>query len=305
MTTMILGADGMLGHKMVQTLREFGPILGTVRRPAAAYQHIELLRRPDILHGVDALDPTSLLELVDKHRPAVVVNCIGIIKQRPDASDAIPSITINALLPHRLAALQSRHGGRVIHFSTDCVFDGTRGGYTEADPSDAVDLYGRTKYLGEVATPGALTLRTSIIGRELFTRRSLLEWFLARKGETIRGFTRAIYSGVTTNYLARVVARLIRDHPALSGLYQVASRPLSKYDLLVKLRRAYDLDVDITPADGVAIDRSFTGTKFTEATGIETPEWDVLVAALAADPTPYRQWQQQHPEPSAIGASRA
>jgi dTDP-4-dehydrorhamnose reductase len=221
----------------------------------------------------------------------VIVNCVGIIKQRDAASSAIPSITLNSLLPHELAAAAAGWGGRVIHFSTDCVFSGRRGGYSETDASDAEDLYGRSKFLGEVATDNALTLRTSIIGRELSEFKSLLEWFLAQEGKTVRGFRRVLYSGVTTTYLARVVGDLIERHPALSGLYQVTGHTLSKHDLLVALRDAFRRNIEIVPDSTEVSDRSMIGDRFHAATGITCPSWSDLAAELATDPTPYDRWR--------------
>jgi dTDP-4-dehydrorhamnose reductase len=179
----------------------------------------------------------------------------------------------------------------VIHFSTDCVFNGKRGCYTEDDSSDAEDLYGRSKYLGEVAADNALTLRTSVIGRELSQFRSLLEWFLAQNGKTIRGFRRVIYSGVTTNYLARRVGDLIAGHPSLSGLYQVTSAPICKYDLLCLLREAFKLDVEIVPDENEVSDRSMAGDAFLRDTGYQSPDWPGLIAELVNDTTPYEKWR--------------
>jgi dTDP-4-dehydrorhamnose reductase len=181
----------------------------------------------------------------------------------------------------------------VVHFSTDCVFSGRSGGYTEDSPSDAGDLYGKSKHLGEVTAANALTLRTSIIGRELANYRSLLEWFLAQRGKTVRGFRKVIYSGVTTNFMAGLVGRLVADHPALSGLYQVTAPAVSKYDLLCMLKEAYHLDVEIVADDREASDRSMSGEKFLKATGYRQPGWDELMAELAGDATPYEAWRRE------------
>jgi dTDP-4-dehydrorhamnose reductase len=287
----------MLGHKVFQVLRQRYPgTLGTMvgSRDARPFHKVELLRGADVLENVDATDRRALERTLADRRPDVVVNCIGIVKQREAAKAAIPSIEINSLLPHVLVEICSGWGGRVIHFSTDCVFDGKRGQYTEADRPDAEDLYGKTKALGEIglaAEPNALTLRTSIIGRELATFQSLLEWFLAQRGRQIRGFSRAIYAGVTTNHLATIVARIISDHPHLSGLYQVASTPISKLDLLGLLREGYGVRVEITPDDSFVCDRSMRCDKLHEAIGYTAPPWPELVRELAADPTPYERWK--------------
>jgi dTDP-4-dehydrorhamnose reductase len=204
----------------------------------------------------------------------------------------LPSITINSLLPHLLSSICADWGGRVIHFSTDCVFSGRGGSYTEESFADAEDLYGRTKYLGEVQGRNALTLRTSIIGHELKNFASLLDWFLAQEGRSISGYRRVLYSGVTTNFLAGVVGDLVEHHPDLAGLFQVASDPINKYDLLCLVRDAYGFDVDIEPEDETVSDRSMIGKRFVQATGIETSAWPVLVAALAEEYPTYKAWRQ-------------
>ena len=294
MKILVLGGDGMLGHKMFQTLSARYPdtccsVRGSIEEPF--YRRIDLFRREKILEKVDAMDLPALGRTLREVRPAYIVNCVGVIKQREEAKAAVPSITLNALLPHKLAEFAEEWDGKVIHFSTDCVFSGKRGGYTEDDPSDAEDLYGKSKYLGEATAGNAITLRTSIIGRELSHFRSLLEWFLAQKGKTIRGFRRVIYSGVTTNYLARRVGDLIWDHPHLSGLYQVTSAPISKHDLLCLLRDAFRLDVKIVPDEQEVSDRSMVGDRFMKATGYVCPPWPDLASDLADDPTPYGKWR--------------
>ncbi|MBI5566991.1 MAG: SDR family oxidoreductase [Chloroflexi bacterium] len=293
MRIVILGGAGMLGHKLFQILRDrFPGTLCTTREDVrqAPFNRVQLLQGDDVIRGVDVMDLPGLQRRLAELRPDYVINGVGIIKQRDEARSAIPSITINSLLPHQLAAMARGWGGRVIHFSTDCVFSGNRGGYTEADDSDADDLYGRSKFLGEVATDNALTLRTSIIGRELVEHKSLLDWFLAQQHQTIKGFKRVIYSGVTTNQLAQVVADIIQRHPTLAGLYQVVATPISKYDLLCLLRDAYRLAVDIMPDETVVSDRSMRGDKLRAAIGYESPAWPVLVQNLAVDRTPYQDW---------------
>lgn len=299
--TVVLGVTGMLGHKMFQILRNrFAGTLGTalqrVNQPTLA--RIDLLEGDDVISGVNAMHADALDRLLGELRPSVIVNCIGIIRQRPEALSPIPSITINSLLPHRLAALAGTWGGRVIHFSTDCVFSGRQGGYVEGHPSDAEDLYGKTKFLGEVAGANALTLRTSIIGRELSEHRSLLDWFRGQNHKAVRGYRRVIFSGVTTNHLAELVASIIEKHPGLNGLYQVASEPTTKYALLCLLRDAYQLDVCVEPDDLEVSDRSLRCDRLREAIGYQCPSWPMLVRQLAEDRTPYEKWIEQNEQDS-------
>ena len=290
---MVLGGAGMLGHKMFQVLRERLPgTFCTVREDIRKrpFDSVDLLQGDDVVPGVDVTYFPALEAILSAFRPEYVVNCVGVIKQRAEAVSPIPSITINSLLPHKLVQMAAHWGGRVIHFSTDCIFSGKRGNYTEEDRPDAEDLYGKTKFLGEVAVANALTLRTSIIGRELTEHRSLLDWFLAQNQKTIRGYRRVIYSGVTTNFLAELVASVIQEHPGLNGLYQVASEPISKYDLLCLLREAYQLGVSIEPDDLEVSDRSMRCDRLREAIAYKCPPWPVLARQLAEDNTPYEKW---------------
>ena len=292
----VLGGAGMLGHKMFQTLRQSYPgTLCTVRGDMQSFpfSQVDLLQGNDVITGVDVADFSRLDAILSALRPEFVVNCVGVIKQRSAASDSIPSITINSLLPHKLSEIAARWGGRVIHFSTDCVFSGSRGQYLESDPSDAEDLYGKSKFLGEVATANALTLRTSIIGRELTEHRSLLDWFLSRNHSSVGGYTKVIYSGVTTNHLAELVGSLISRHPGLNGLYQVASDPISKYDLLDLVRDSYHLDITLQPSEREISDRSMKCDKLRAAIGYQCPSWPALIRQLAEDNTPYEKWLEQ------------
>jgi dTDP-4-dehydrorhamnose reductase len=287
---LILGAGGMFGHKMFHAAASrFPDTWCTLREKLSDYpvQDLPEFWSSRIVEQSDAMDLNSVGAILDRIRPDVVVNCVGVIKQRAAAEDAVTSISLNSLLPHMLAAKLKEWGGRVVHISTDCVFDGARGHYTEDDAPNAVDLYGKTKALGEVESPNSITLRTSIIGRELRSHKSLLDWFLAQNHGTVSGYQQVWWSGVTTNHLADLVVSLIVDHPALSGLYQVSSGRISKYDLLIMLRDAYDLDITVKPDPSYVLDRSLTGDKLKAAIGYECPPWTQLLSQLTADPTPY------------------
>jgi dTDP-4-dehydrorhamnose reductase len=245
-----------------------------------------------LILGLDVMDQVHLREVLHQEKPDVIVNCVGVIKQCDEAHDPLLSISINSLLPHLLADIAKSWGGRVIHFSTDCVFSGRDGSYTEDSPSDAEDLYGKSKFLGEGKAPNALTLRTSIIGHELKHFASLLEWFLAGEGKSIPGYRRVLYSGVTTNYLAWIVGDLIEKPRVVSGLYQVTSHTISKYDLLCLVRDAYGLNVEIIPEDITVSDRSMIGRRFEKATGLVTPPWPDLVFDLVEEFPIYQAWRR-------------
>lgn len=282
---LLLGATGMLGHKLGQVLSADIDTYATVRRtdPGGLAGIVE----PDrILVDVSAERFDSVAEAVDATRPDVVVNCIGIVKQAEEARDPVASITVNSLFPHRLAELCAPRGIRLIHISTDCVFSGRAGRYAETDIPDPVDLYGRSKLLGEVAEGDCLTIRTSMIGRELSGANGLLEWFLGESG-SVRGFRRALFSGLTTRALATVVGSIVSDHRKLTGIRHVASEPISKFDLLCMLRDAYGRDIEIVPEETVVCDRSLDGTLFAHETGLRPASWPEMVAQLAADETPY------------------
>ena len=291
MQILILGGTGMLGHKMFQTLRErYEDTHAAVRGPLERLASIDLFQKGNVIDGFDAQDLSAVKQLLQKHKPDVVVNCIGVIKQRGEANDFVTSLTVNSLLPHHLAKELSGWEGRLIHFSTDCVFSGKRGDYTETDASDAEDLYGKSKFLGEVTAPNAVTLRTSMIGRELSHFQSLLEWFLRQKSHHVEGFKRAIYSGLTTNILSRIVGDIIQDYPKLSGLYHVTGHTINKFDLLTLIQQRYKLPVEVVPDEMVFCDRSMSGQKFKTATGFVAPQWPELIDDLASDKTPYAAW---------------
>ena len=280
MRILILGGDGMLGHQLLLRLRAGHDARATLRQDAAAYAAWPMFGPDSAVFGVDVRDTGRLEKVLAEFRPQAVVNAVGIVKQRPQASEAIASIEINSLLPHRLALLCGAAGARLVHMSTDCVFSGERGGYTEADACDARDLYGLSKHLGEVTATGCLTLRTSIIGPELARKTGLLEWFLAQRGG-VNGYTGAIFSGFTTLEMARIIERILVSHRGLSGLFHVASKPISKFDLLVAIRDALELELRIAPYSDFRCDRSLDPARFARETGYVAPAWAEMVAELA------------------------
>lgn len=273
MKVLVLGGDGMLGHELYRELRDHHETRVTLRRGSA---------EAHVFAGVEARGSRRIEEVIAQFRPAAVVNCIGIVKQRPESEDAIASIEVNALLPHRVAAACRAGGARVIHLSTDCVFSGARGAYREEDLPDPVDLYGRSKLLGEIAGEGALTLRTSMIGLGGSRKSGLVDWFLAQQGR-VQGYRKAVFSGLTTRALARVIRLLIEKHPAASGLYHVSAAPISKYDLLVALRERLARSIDIVPADEPRIDRSLDSARFRRAFAWQPPAWEAMLDELAGE----------------------
>jgi dTDP-4-dehydrorhamnose reductase len=278
---LILGATGALGHVMFTWLsgRAGLEVFGTVRDREQAGRWFAPGLLKNCLGNVEAFNFNSLTRALATVRPEVVINCLGIVKQSHLAADPVMSIAVNALLPHRLAAACRLAGIRLIQMSTDCVFDGLRGNYREDDPANAVDIYGRTKALGEVTADGCLTVRTSIICHELRGKLGLLEWFLAQKNQ-VRGFTRAVFSGFPMITFTKIVETYLLDGPGLTGLYHISSAPIAKYDLLTLVAEQYGKRIDITPDDGLKVDRSLDSAAFRKVTGYAPPSWPEMVAEM-------------------------
>lgn len=280
MRILIPGGDGMLGHRLLEHFRSNHDVRVTLRRDAAAYAHYGLFSADNAHYGIDARDTDSLFGVLSDFRPQAVINAVGIVKQRPTATESIPSIEINALFPHRLALHCARIGARLVHVSTDCVFSGHRGNYRETDEPDPDDLYGRSKLLGEAQDPHCITLRTSIIGRELTRKKGLLEWFLAQKG-AIRGYKNSVFSGFTNIELAHIIERILVTRPQASGVYHVSSDPISKYDLLMLVKRRLGLAVEIIPDDEIRVNRSLDSSRFRAEFGYTPPTWEAMIEELA------------------------
>ena len=283
MKILVLGASGMIGSAMYRVLSEKTglSVLGTLRSDVDRRFFAGALA-DNLIAGVEMAQEDTLLEVFSRVRPEVVVNCIGLTKHRSEAGDPLQALTLNALLPHRLANLCSVAQARLIHVSTDCVFSGIKGGYAEGDTSDALDFYGKSKYLGEVSTyPHAITLRTSTIGHELHTQFGLLEWFLAQQG-SCKGFSQAIFSGMPSVVFAQIVRDVVIPRPTLSGLYHVAAQPINKFELLKLIARIYKKDIDIIPDRDLVIDRSLSGARFAEATGYIAPGWENMINHMHA-----------------------
>lgn len=280
MRILVIGASGMLGSATLRLLSSAPEheVWGSART-ASARRFFDARLAERLLTGIDVEKPDALAGLFEKLRPELVVNCVGIVKQLAEADDPLVALPINALLPHRIARLCALVGARMVHVSTDCVFSGRRGNYRESDPPDADDLYGRSKLLGEVAYPHTVTLRTSLIGHELDSRHGLVGWFLGSEGP-VRGYRRAIFSGLPTVEVARIVRDVVIPRPDLSGVYHVAAEPIAKYDLLRLVAAAYGKDAVIEPDDALAIDRSLNGERFNAATGYRAPAWPDLVACM-------------------------
>jgi dTDP-4-dehydrorhamnose reductase len=282
MKVLVLGATGMLGNAALRLFAQSPGFeaVGTARSAGLVARLPEAVRG-QVRLGVDVENMDQVAAVLAAERPDVVVNAIGLIKQLADAKDPLAALPVNALLPHRLARLCALAGARLVHVSTDCVFSGGKGGYVEADFPDADDLYGRSKLLGEVDYPNAITLRTSIIGCELGSANALVGWFLAQQG-AVRGFRRAVFSGLPTVVLAEVIRDHVLPSPDMRGLWHVSAAPIDKFALLSLVRDAWGRDTVIEPYDEFVIDRSLNSDRFRAATGWTPPAWPDLIARMRA-----------------------
>lgn len=292
MRVMVVGATGTLGHRLCLEWAERFECWGTVRG-SVDEQVAELLAPTRLIAGVTADEPSTLRAAIEQARPEVVVNCVGAVKQAEAGQQPIPAIRVNSLFPHELAAACREASARMVHVSTDCVFSGDRGGYTEQDVPDATDIYGRSKLLGEVSGEGLLTLRTSLIGRELQSSLGLLEWLISNRGGSVKGFSRAVFSGLTTIALAAEIGAVLEEHPGLEGVWQLASEPIDKLELLTMLERELELGIEIVPDDTVIVDRSLDSSRLCRATGRQPRRWEEMVEVLGADATPYDEIRRQ------------
>lgn len=277
---LVLGASGMLGHAVLRYFADQGrhAVTGSVRSQASR-DRLPAELRDAVVVGADIANDEGVAQLYAKVRPDIVINCIGLVKQLAQANDVLAALPINSLLPHRLARLCASIGSRLIHISTDCVFSGDKGMYAEDDFSDAKDLYGRSKFLGEVDYPNAITLRTSIIGHELNSAHGLVEWFLSQQDHVL-GYSKAVFSGLPTVELAHVMHNFVIPRPDLHGVYHVSVDPIDKETLLRHLASIYGKTIDITPDEKIVVDRSLDSTRFRQATGYSPPAWPDLIAQM-------------------------
>ena len=284
MKIMILGANGMLGHALVKSFMQDGnfSVYATLRSSAFSSTTFNSPKL-QIVHDVDASHIETLEVAIKNVRPDVVINCIGLVKQYKDSEDIKKAMQLNAVWPHQVATLCALNQARMIHISTDCVFSGEKGNYSEADCPDANDIYGISKHLGEVDYPHALTLRTSIIGHELPNtfgqKHGLIEWFLAQEN-ACPGYTKAVFSGLPTVVLANLIRDVVLKKPDLRGIYHVSGAPISKYNLLKLVAKVYGKDIELIPDDQLVIDRSLNSSRFAEQTGFIAPGWEEMIQMM-------------------------
>ena len=285
MEILIIGGNGMLGHQFTRYLSKNHNVKVTLRNKLESYKNLNLFSKENSYCNVDIRSLNSVLEVFEDFVPQAVINCSGITKQLTFQDSAASIIKVNSLFPHQLAEVCTQYNTRLVQLSTDCIYSGTKGLYKEEDPSDALDLYGKTKFLGEVDSENVITLRKSTIGLELNSNHGLIEWFLKQKDkDKVNGYTKAIYSGFTSVVLAELIEKIIVEQKSLSGIWNLASSPISKFDLLRGLADRLDkFEIEIVPDDKINIDRSLDPTKFNELTGYVSPSWNSMLDQLAEE----------------------
>lgn len=281
MRILILGGSGMIGHQLFTNIQKKHTVKVTLRKELSHYNHYKLFSAANSYPKLDSKNIPGFEAAINDFMPDVIINALGDINQSRAEKSPLNSIEVNAAFPHIMANMSLKYNVRFIQISTDCVFLGTKGNYVESDKPDAVMVYGRSKALGEVMYPKSLTLRTSTIGLELGEPHNLIGWFLSQKGK-IKGYKNAIYTGVITAELARVIEFIITKHPEMTGIWQVASEPISKFEILTKLKEKLGLhSIEIEPDAKFHCDRSLNPTKFLEYTGYTMPSWESMLDELA------------------------
>jgi dTDP-4-dehydrorhamnose reductase len=286
-----MGCAGMLGHKLYQVLSRTYEVSGTVKDDFAGLNRYGFFRKASIDTRVNAEQITSVEKAINARKPDVVINCIGVVKPLSNSGDRLSSVHVNSLFPHQLYRICLNNDIRLIHISTDCVFSGKTGNYRETDISDAGDIYGKTKFLGEITGKDCLTIRTSLIGRELAASNNLIEWFLSTRGKTIKGYTNAIFSGFTTICFAGIISKIIAAERDLEGLYHIGSEPVSKYKLLSLIRDKMKLNIEIEEYPDFRCDRSLDSSVFRAKTGFTPPSWEEMIDGFVDDAQQYAQWR--------------
>lgn len=279
----------MLGHQMWRVLHKWAAgtqhqILGTVRKSKDHYKNLGLSNTQNLIDGFDVSDFKKLNSLLDEVKPTVVINCVGITLRKKDLADIEKCYHLNSMLPQYIGHWCNTHGAKLFHFSTDCVFDGKKGGsYFESDMPSAFDHYGQSKYLGEVAQGNNLTMRLSIVGRELENKTELVEWIFSQAGKQAKGFAAVKYSGVTTLCVANEVIRVLEKFPELCGVYQVSSETITKYEIMQKINAKFNLNIQIEKNSEYVSDKSLDCGRYQQATGFVKPTWDQMIDDLFAD----------------------
>lgn len=285
MRILILGGNGMIGHKMYQIIsKKYDDTWVTLRNGLNTYKYGFIYNRNRVIDNIDLSNFVRIEVELNHLMPDVIINASGITIRRGVNAILSNSIITNSALPHFLNEWVVKHNKRLIHFSTDCVFSGRKGDYFENDFKDAYDNYGLTKSLGEVNnSANAITLRGSMIGRELENKTELLEWFLLQSFNTITGYSKVIYSGITTIQMAKIVQTLIESFPYLSGVFNVSSVPISKFMLLTLFENEFKIGSEIISDDSIVSNKNLISNKLYSILNIPIPNWDDMINQLGED----------------------
>ena len=279
MKILILGGNGMLGHQLCMTLSRHN-VSATVRRGTDKTLKLSQIFGTHFIQTNDITDSDQLERLMDDVNPDVVINGCGVVKQHGNRLSDTEYHMLNSIFPWRLATRCIERSIRLVHISSDCVFDGLIGNYSETITKNSKDIYGMSKSLGEVTGIGILTLRTSIIGFEISSStHGLLEWFVDERTEMVEGYTRAFFSGLTTESLAEEIDFILTS-TRLSGLYNVGGERISKFDLLNLIGKSLGTNKQIVPSCHIEIDRSLDSKRYWHQTGRSMPDWNDMTSKL-------------------------
>ena len=270
----IIGITGMLGGKLFLEFlqnRNF-KVRGSCR---SLTQQINKYKK-----FIDLNCDVKNLEMINKklvkYKPDLVINCAGVVKQKIGKNfDEKNTFYVNSIFPHELYKISSKIKSRLIHFSTDCVFDGKKGNYNENFLPNSTDLYGLSKILGEVNYKNSLTLRTSIIGHEFNNKFGLLEWFLSQK-KKCDGFSECYFSGFPTIEIYLILLKIIKNK-RLFGIYHLSSQKISKFQLLSLISKIYKFKISIRKNINLQIDRSLNSNKIKKIIDYKSPPWSKLI----------------------------
>lgn len=291
MKILIIGGNGMLGHKLVSEFQKNNEVWTTLQKEFSNFKKFGIFDQKKTFSGIDVKVTSDVENIIKEVEPDIIFNAVGIVKQRNDSKNITETLEINSIFPHKLAELAKKYKSKLILFSTDCVFNGIKGNYTESDQPDAADLYGISKRFGEINSDNCLTIRTSIIGRELISTHSLLEWFLSQTNKKVLGYENAIFSGFPTIVLAEIFKNMLDNFISLNGIYHISSTPINKYELLKLIKKYYEMEVEIEPFGDFRIDRSLDSEKFKKKTNFVSETWEKMIQKMVNDPFPYDKFR--------------
>ncbi len=282
MKLLILGANGLLGNTLTKYFFEKKnyETYGFLRDSSKLnFFKKEYISRLIIIK--DVLNINDLRKKIKDLMPDVIINCIGQTNKitEENFNNIEKYINLNSLFPFRLKEICHEIKSRLIHFSSDCVFSGEKGFYSEKDNPDPNDIYGKSKLLGELDNENIITIRKSVIGHELDSKKGLLEWFLNQEG-SVEGYKEAIFSGLTVLELARIIDMYILPNKGINGIIHLSGDPISKYDLLKIVANQYNKIIKIEPNVEIKIDRSLNSEYFKNLTGYKSDPWPSLVKSM-------------------------